>query len=71
MKTTSPKKSTSKAQQAQKKSLKLTLPKPIMHMGQNGEFVEEKVYADKYYVDNKEVVYQDNGYMQVRVFFLI
>ncbi|KAJ8705324.1 hypothetical protein PYW07_011151 [Mythimna separata] len=56
----SPSKSHSKkAASNSKKSLKLTLPKPIMHMAQNGEFVEEKVYADKFYVDNKEVVYQE------------
>ncbi|XP_038219365.1 lysine-specific demethylase phf2-like [Zerene cesonia] len=59
----SPTKSNNKKQTStQKKSLKLTLPKPIMHMtpnSQNGEFVEEKIYADKYYVDNKEVAYAD------------
>ncbi|XP_050555568.1 histone lysine demethylase PHF8 isoform X2 [Spodoptera frugiperda] len=56
----SPTKSHSKkSQSSSKKSLKLTLPKPIMHMGQNGEFVEEKNYNDKFYIDNKEVVYQE------------
>ncbi|XP_052753044.1 histone lysine demethylase PHF8-like isoform X2 [Galleria mellonella] len=48
----SPKKSHSNKQSASKKSLKLTLPKPIMHMGHNGEFTEEKVYADKFDVYN-------------------
>ncbi|CAH0599161.1 unnamed protein product [Chrysodeixis includens] len=55
----SPNKSHSKKQASSKKSLKLTLPKPIMHMGQNGEFVEEKAYGDKFFIDNKEVVYQE------------
>ncbi|CAG4981083.1 unnamed protein product [Colias eurytheme] len=59
----SPTKSNTKKQSStQKKSLKLTLPKPIMHMtpnSQNGEFIEEKIYADKYYIDNKEVPYTE------------
>ncbi|RVE50593.1 hypothetical protein evm_004717 [Chilo suppressalis] len=63
IKSTSPTKSHSKKQQSAKKSLKLTLPKPIMHMAQNGEYVDEKVYADKFYIDNKEVVYNDVRYM--------
>ncbi|KAJ2954965.1 hypothetical protein O0L34_g3306 [Tuta absoluta] len=63
IKNTSPKKAHTKPSQT-KKSLKLTLPKPIMHNvggGQNGEFVEEKIYADKFFIDNKEVIYQDNN----------
>ncbi|KAI5645914.1 cupin-like domain-containing protein [Phthorimaea operculella] len=59
IKTTPPKKSHAKLAQP-KKSLKLTLPKPIMHNvpgGQNGEFAEEKIYADKLFIDNKEVLY--------------
>ncbi|CAH0764708.1 unnamed protein product [Diatraea saccharalis] len=63
IKSTSPTKSHSKKSQNTKKSLKLTLPKPIMHMAQNGEFVEEKVYADKFYIDNKEIVYNETRYM--------
>ncbi|KAG6448268.1 hypothetical protein O3G_MSEX005421 [Manduca sexta] len=55
----SPTKQAKKQQSSAKKSLKLTLPKPIMHMTPNGEFVEEKPYADKFYIDNKEVVYQE------------
>nr|XP_049705371.1 histone lysine demethylase PHF8 isoform X2 [Helicoverpa armigera] len=55
----SPTKSQKKGHSNSKKSLKLTLPKPIMHMGQNGEFVDEKVYTDKFFIDNKEVVYQE------------
>ncbi|VVC89482.1 unnamed protein product, partial [Leptidea sinapis] len=63
----SPVKSQTKKQQlSQKKSLKLTLPKPIMHMTQNGDFVEEKVYADKYYIDNKEVTYPDRYVTDVK-----
>ncbi|CAB3255032.1 unnamed protein product [Arctia plantaginis] len=60
IKNTSPNKSHSKKQvNSSKKSMKLTLPKPIMHMTQNGEFVEEKVYADKFFIENKEVIYQE------------
>ncbi|XP_052745163.1 histone lysine demethylase PHF8 isoform X1 [Bicyclus anynana] len=53
-KNSSPNKSHSKKQATPKKSLKLTLPKPIMHMQPNGDY-DDKVYADKFYVDNKEV----------------
>ncbi|XP_061724570.1 lysine-specific demethylase phf2-like isoform X1 [Cydia pomonella] len=60
---TSPNKAIAKKQPAPKKSLKLTLPKPIMHMAQPDEFAEEKIYADKFYIENKEVVY-DNRYPQ-------
>ncbi|XP_063543154.1 uncharacterized protein LOC134751607 [Cydia strobilella] len=59
----SPNKAIAKKQPAPKKSLKLTLPKPIMHMAQPDEFVEEKIYADKFYIENKEVVY-DSRYPQ-------
>ncbi|XP_063370023.1 lysine-specific demethylase phf2-like [Cydia amplana] len=59
----SPNKAIAKKQQAPKRSLKLTLPKPIMHMAQPDEFVEEKIYADKFYIENKEVVY-DSRYPQ-------
>ncbi|OWR48267.1 JmjC domain-containing histone demethylation protein 1D [Danaus plexippus plexippus] len=63
----SPTKSQNKKQAATpKKPIKLTLPKPIMHMNQNTEFVEEKTYADKYYVDNKEVVYADRYIQDVK-----
>ncbi|XP_061380262.1 histone lysine demethylase PHF8-like isoform X1 [Danaus plexippus] len=63
----SPTKSQNKKQAATpKKPIKLTLPKPIMHMNQNTEFVEEKPYADKYYVDNKEVVYADRYIQDVK-----
>ncbi|XP_075987112.1 uncharacterized protein LOC142983852 isoform X2 [Anticarsia gemmatalis] len=56
IKHTSPNKTNAKKQlSSSKKSLKLTLPKPIMHMAQNGEFVE----ADKFFIDNKEVIYQE------------
>ncbi|CAG5020368.1 unnamed protein product [Parnassius apollo] len=61
----SPSKS-SRKQSASKKSLKLTLPKPIMHMAQNGDFVDEKVYADKLYIENKEVVFQDSRFQDPR-----
>ncbi|XP_013148979.1 PREDICTED: lysine-specific demethylase phf2-like isoform X3 [Papilio polytes] len=64
-KTNSPNKNTKK-QQSQKKSIKLTLPKPIMHMGQNGEITEEKVYADKFYVGNKEVVFEERYVTDVK-----
>lgn len=37
-----------------------------MHMNQNTEFVEEKPYADKYYVDDKEVVYADRYIQDVK-----
>ncbi|XP_068624733.1 lysine-specific demethylase phf2-like isoform X2 [Battus philenor] len=59
----SPNKNSKKQPSSQKKSLKLTLPKPIMHMAQNGEYPEEKVYADKFYIDNKEVVFQETRYV--------
>ncbi|CAF4902383.1 unnamed protein product [Pieris macdunnoughi] len=63
IKNTSPTKPTNRKQQnTQKKSLKLTLPKPIMHMTpntQNGDYIEEKLYADKFYIDNKEVTFTD------------
>ncbi|XP_059047248.1 histone lysine demethylase PHF8-like [Achroia grisella] len=50
---TSPKKSHSNKQQSSsKKSLKLTLPKPIMHMAHNGEFPDDKVYPEKFDVYN-------------------
>ncbi|KAJ0171197.1 hypothetical protein K1T71_013396 [Dendrolimus kikuchii] len=53
---TSPSKQAKKQSSSAKKSLKLTLPKPIMHMGHNEKkYVEEKVYADKFYIDNKEI----------------
>ncbi|CAK1546800.1 unnamed protein product [Leptosia nina] len=62
-KSVSPVKANNRKQQAsQKKPLKLTLPKPIMHMAQNaqnGDFIEEKIYSDKYYIDNKEVAFND------------
>ncbi|XP_073950922.1 uncharacterized protein [Choristoneura fumiferana] len=58
----SPTKAQIKKPPAPKKSLKLTLPKPIMHMAQPDEYMEEKIYADKFYIDNKEVVY-DNRYV--------
>ncbi|KAL4712519.1 hypothetical protein ACJJTC_007535, partial [Scirpophaga incertulas] len=59
----SPNKSHCKKQQNSKKSLKLTLPKPIVHMAPNGHYPEEKIYADKFFIDNKEVVYNDVRYM--------
>ncbi|XP_013168599.1 PREDICTED: histone lysine demethylase PHF8-like [Papilio xuthus] len=62
-KSNSPNKTTKK-QQAQKKSLKLTLPKPIMHMGQNGEFNDDKVYPDKFYVDKE--VYEERYVADVK-----
>ncbi|XP_034836697.1 lysine-specific demethylase phf2-like [Maniola hyperantus] len=63
----SPNKSQSKKQATPKKSLKLTLPKPIMHMqpNANGDF-EEKVYADKFYIDSKEVVYPERYIQDVK-----
>ncbi|XP_050357014.1 lysine-specific demethylase phf2-like isoform X2 [Nymphalis io] len=68
VKNTSPTKSQSKKRNeaAPKKSLKLTLPKPIMHMTPNGEYPEDKVYADKYYIDNKEVLYPDRYIQDVK-----
>ncbi|XP_060807494.1 histone lysine demethylase PHF8 [Amyelois transitella] len=54
-----------KKQQPAKKALKLTLPRPIMHMGQNGEFVEEKSYVDKFYVEKE--VYSDARFVNQEV----
>ncbi|XP_041983980.1 histone lysine demethylase PHF8-like isoform X2 [Aricia agestis] len=59
IKNNSPNKAAAKKQATPKKSLKLTLPKPIMHMTPNGEYAEEKVYMDKLYIDNKEVLYPE------------
>lgn len=47
-----------KKQTSPKKPIKLTLPKPIMHnVGQNGEYIEEKY--DKFYIEEKETLYQE------------
>ncbi|KAG7296873.1 hypothetical protein JYU34_019732, partial [Plutella xylostella] len=44
----------------QKKSLKLTLPKPIMHMAHlNGEYQEEKLY-DKPFIETKDIIYHQD-----------
>lgn len=37
-----------------------------MHMGQNGEITEDKVYADKFYVGNKEVVFEERYVTDVK-----
>ncbi|XP_028178435.1 lysine-specific demethylase phf2-like [Ostrinia furnacalis] len=64
LKTTSPsKQSHSRKQQSAKKSLKLTLPKPIMHMAQPAELPEEKTYTEKFYADGKELIYTDTRYI--------
>lgn len=59
-KNTSPTKTNNRKQQhTQKKSLKLTLPKPVMHATQNTQNGEEKIYAEKFYIDNKEAAFTD------------
>ncbi|GBP04895.1 Histone lysine demethylase PHF8 [Eumeta japonica] len=65
----SPSKSHSKKHSSQntKKSLKLTLPKPIMHMTLNSEFKDEKhnkdIYQETKVYNDKDIVYQnDRGY---------
>ncbi|XP_072945934.1 uncharacterized protein [Epargyreus clarus] len=70
LKNHSPNKANSKKQQTPKKAIKLTLPKPIMHMGQNGEYVEEKIYPEKFYIDNKEVIYTDNRFVAADVKYI-
>lgn len=37
-----------------------------MHMTPNGEFAEEKIYGDKYYIDNKEVLYPERFVQDVK-----
>ncbi|XP_028044329.1 lysine-specific demethylase phf2-like [Bombyx mandarina] len=59
----SPNKTLKKHSSSTRKPLKLTLPKPIMHMTPNGDFIEEKIYSEKFYIDNKDGGYQDR-YLQ-------
>lgn len=35
-------------------------------MTPNGEFTEEKIYTDKYYIDNKEVIYPERFVQDVK-----
>ncbi|KAL0859396.1 hypothetical protein ABMA27_010585 [Loxostege sticticalis] len=58
LKSTSPSKSAARKQQNAKRALKLTLPAPIVH-----DAPGEKLYADKLFIDNKEVVYGDARYI--------
>lgn len=41
-----------------------------MHMGQNGEYVDEKIYPDKFFIDNKEVIYTDNRFVAADVKYI-